>query len=549
MNGKDILNTVESITNESGLDKNDVFNALALSLAVAAKKDFPSEHGKLDFSVEIDQKTGSYTLFRQWTVVDDNELNFDSDRHLYEDQAEEKYNSPFPVGHVITEKISEDQKLSRIAAQVFKQSIKENIRSVIKNNAQQKYKDKVGEVFKVKVSRFSKGDVIVSLNDSVDGIIKRESLQYKERLEMGKVVDVVLEEIVDNYKGQQLIFDRTSDSFVKGIIEREIPEIQDESVEIKGFVRNKGRKTIVAVKSIIPYVDAVAVCIGARASRIKNIREIVGGEIIEVVLWDADETTLLLNLLKERVSNILFHEKTKEFEIGLKTEAYDKIKNIKNEEKFLSDLTGTNVHLYTESGFVDKQNKVEDYFIGLFSSKLNIDSDFAGLLYDEGFDDFEIIAYTSIQDYLSIDGLDEDIASEIKSRAVAVLESDKNNELLSLNYIYDDIEDKLKHNCIDSVELLAKASVEEVKASTNLRTEQSEKIINEAKQNLFKEAYKLSNIEEINEDIENALKDNNINNIEDLAYLSTFELEDILKLDEKDTVKIITKAKNIFFSD
>ncbi len=488
MIGKEILAIAESLSNEHGLAKDVVFNAIETALAIAAKKDYETR-GRYDLSCKIDNKTGDFELFRKWTVVDDNEKNFDSAKHLYDDQAEELYSlDSVEIGQVFTEFLEKNKVLSRIAAQVFKNTIKEQVRMAIKLNAQEKYTDRVGEMFKATVTKFSKGgDVFVSISETVEGVIKREGIQRKERYKIGQVIDAVLSDIVDNYKGQQLIFDRNSDAFIKGVLSMEIPEVGDESITLSAFARRQGRKIIVAVESVIPHLDAVATCIGARGTRVKSVRDKIGGEAIEFVEWDRDPQGFVQNLFEGKAKSILIDSVENEIDVSMTQENIDSLKNKIVEEELTSELTNMKVAFYSEQELDEKQNVIYDYYLSLFKEKLMIEDDFASALIDEGFDSFESLAYTPVSDYLDIEGFDDGIAEELKKRALNVIEKDEKAEtLLDFKNLYSD--------------LVAELAKEEV------------------------------------------------NTIEDLANLSTFELKDILKLRTKEINNIIIEAKDIFFS-
>ncbi len=485
MIGKDILNTAELLASEHGLKKDVIFKAFENALAVAARKDF--EHEKYDLLCVIDRKTGSYDLFRKWTVVDDNEKNFDSHKHLYDDQAEEKYGREVNVGEVFSDEFLEtDKVLSRIAAQVFKNAIKEQVRMAIKFNAQEKYTDRIGEVFKVTVSKFSKGDVFVSISDTVEGIIRKDSLQKNDRFKIGQTIDAALDTIVDNYKGQQLMFDRFHDTFVKGVIETEIPDIQDENIEIMSFSRLKGRKTMVAVKSLVPNVDAVSTCIGARGARVKAVREKIGGEAVEFVRWNGDNDVFIGDVLGERASMLVIDEADRTVDAGLEVEAILKIKNIETEQELLSKLLGYKVTFYAEDDLKDKQNSIESYYISLFKEKLDIDEDLSGVLVEEGFDDFETIAYLPMSEYLEIEGFDEDLILELRERAKNVIEVDESaKKLVDFKTLHSDLVKELSNDGVKTIEDLAYLSVDDLKDIVNLRTKEAHSIIVEAKEVFF----------------------------------------------------------------
>jgi N utilization substance protein A len=486
MKGKEILTIAELLSNEHGLEKDVVFKAIEVALAISAKKDYETK-GKYDLACKIDQKTGSYELHRKWTVVDDNEKNFDPAKHLYDDQAEEMFECEVEIGQVFTKFLEKDKPLSRISAQVFKNTIKEQVRLAIKLNAQEKYTDQVGEMFKVKVSKFTKGgDVFVSVNDTVEGIIKREGIQRKERFKIGQVLDVVLLEVVDNYKGQQLIFDRTSDAFVKGVIALEVPTVKDESVAIRGFARSRGRKTLVAVEACVPHTDPVAECIGARAVRVKSIKEKIGGEAIEFIPWDKEIESFIGNVFAGKAKSIFVDENEKETDVGMEQETLEGLRNRKVEEELTSKITGYTVTFYTEEELDKKQEVVFEYYLNLFKEKLMIEDDFAEALIEEGFDSFESLAYTSTEDYLDIEGFDEGIAEELQKRAKNVLQKDEEaKELLDFKTLYKDLIDTLNENEVSSIEDLANLSTFELKDILGLRTKEINAIIIEAKELFF----------------------------------------------------------------
>lgn len=487
MIGKDIVATANIFCSEHGLSADDAYKAIETALAISAKKDYDST-GRIDLICEIDRKSGSYSIFRKWTVVDDNEKNFDSERHLYDDQAEDKYEKSVEIGDVFTEFLSKDKPLSRISAQVFKNTMKEQLRMAIKLNAQEKFIDKVNDVFKVTVSRFSKGDIIVSVDDTVEGVIKKSLLQRKDRVNIGQVLDAVLIDVVENYKGQQLIFDRNSDAFIKAIVTNEIPDIQEGLIDIKAFARDRNKKTIVAVSTSATNTDPVATCIGVKGSRVKNIRNIVGGEAIEFVLWSEDTEEYFSNLFGRKAKFIAIDEEAKTVDVGMNQKNFDNIRDIRFEEKMFKKLSGFNVRIYTEEEYQNKLNTIAKYFVSMYEEKLMIDQDLAEVLVSEGFESFEVLAYTSLDDYLEIDGFDEDLANEIKSRAREVItESEKATQLTELKNLYPSIVEELNKKDIFTIEDLACLSVDELKEDfLDLRSREIENIIKEAKNIYFK---------------------------------------------------------------
>lgn len=487
MNGKDIIATADFLSHEHGLNKEVVFEAIEVALAISVKKDYDPS-ARIDLKCDIDRKNGDYTISRKWTVVDDNEKNFDSEKHLYDDQAEELHGRPVEIGETFLTFLSKNKPPSRVSAQVFKNTIREQIRMAIKLNAQEKFTHLVGETFKVTVSRFMKSDILVSIDDNVEGVIKKKSLQRGDKLKIGQSLDVVLTEIVENYKGQQLIFDRNGDDFVKKIIQTEIPDIDEGLVEIKGFARDKQKKTIVSVYSSASNVDPVATCIGARGVRVKNIRTIIGGEAVEFVQWSDDSADFLSKVFGRKAENIVIDEDLMEVDVAYEDKAYDVIKNIKIEEGVLSKLTGFKVKIYTHDDFKTKTETVQRYYLTLLKEKLEIDDELATVLLDEGFEGFDAIAYTTLDDYNEI-GFDDDLATELKSRALDVLDKAKDaTSLIDLQSLSDTFVSELNSKDINSLEDLAYLSSEELKEDfLHLRSKETEKVIKEAKAIYFKD--------------------------------------------------------------
>lgn len=488
MIGKDIIATADFLSKEHNLSEDVVFGAIETALAISAKKDYdPSGH--IELECEIDRENGSYSFSQKWTVVDDNEKNFESAKHLYDDQAEELYGREVEIGEVFTKFLSKDKPLSRICAQVFKNTIKEEIRMAIKLNAQEKFTHRVGEIFKVSVSRFMKSDILVSIDDDIEGVIKKQGLQRKDKLTIGQTLDVVLVEIVENYKGQQLIFDRANEMFVQSVVEQEIPDFEDETIVLKTFARDKFKKTIVSVDTNIPNVDPVSVCIGANGVRVANIRKIIGGEAVEFVRWNEDSATFLGNVFGRKANNISIDEENMEVDVGYDAKSYSLVKNVEIEEKVLSEVTGFTVRIYTNDEFLKKTETVHNYYTTLISENMDLEKEMAADFVAEGFEDFETLAYVQIGEYLDM-GFEHDIAMELKSRANEVInKANEAKELNDLRFLSTTYVNILAEKNIHTIEDLAYLSNDELKEEfLDLRSKEIENIIKEAKNVFFKDA-------------------------------------------------------------
>lgn len=480
MNGKDILVMVEVISNEKKIDKEMVFKSLERAFSVAARKDF----GKFDLIVNIDRKTGLYEINRKVLVVDDNEENFDPLIHIYQDQAEEKYHKEVEIGEEIIEFVSSEP-LSRIAAQVFKQAIKENIRRVQKEEWQKGYYSKKGQIINAVVKKFVTGDVVLSITEEIEGILPQAELIGYERFSIGQRIMVVLEKVVENYKGQQLIFSRASENFVIGLMKKEIPDVSDENIEIVSVARELGYKTKVVVKSIVPHLDPVRECLGHKGNRIKTISQEMNNEIVEVIGYEDNIVDYIISLIRPyNLISLYIDEMNSDIYVSVAEEDLGRVKGRDClNEKLISKILEKNFKVVTEEELTDIENGSISNNSKIFQEALNVDEELADILVMEGFENIESVYYVDKEEMLEIEGFDEDLVEELKLAALNYMEFEKENAFV---------------NFIDIGFTKEEASV---------------------------------------------LFDNEIKTIEDIADLSTYELLDRIDIEESKAASIIMTAR------
>ena len=484
MQGKEILKLVDVLSNERDIPKDHVFEALEVALATAARRDF----GRNKLIAKINRKTGDYQLSRLWEVVDDNEENFDSELHLYDDQAEERFGIAYRVGDVVDEYLSSEP-LGRQAAQVFKQNIKENLKKAQKNENQKNYLNRVGELFFVTVKKFSKGDIIVSITEEVEGVIPKENTIPGERFRVGEKVNAVLLEVVDNYKGQQLVLDRASSEYVKGLMKKEINEVYNENIIIRSVARRAGLKTIVMVESVAPYVDALRECIGSKGMRIKFVSENMNGEPVSLVEGDKDNVQMYLNTLKPIVPlSIYIDEENKSIDYALEENEIERVRGKNGLNKsLLETLVGMKINLLTEEEFESSQNDSFTKLVSLFEKELNVDEDLASDLVNLGLEDLDSVAFAPKHVFLGLDGIDDEIIQAIQDAAkVAIerLESEEINKggLKDLKSMNDEILNKLTNVGIRDRDSLGDLSKLELLDLLKVDDEKASELIMEARE-------------------------------------------------------------------
>ena len=487
MKNKEIIKMAEILSNEKDLTKEQVFVSLENALSVAAKKEF----GRFNIKTKIDRVTGEYEMWRIWDVVDDNYEDFDSNVNLYDDQAEEKTGKQLAIGETVEEFLT-DEPLGRKSAQIFKQSLRENLKRVQGHKNQVEYEKHCGEIFNVTVKGFAKGDVLVSIGDEVEGIMPKSNLSSKDFFKIDQRVPAVLLEVVDNYKGHQLVFDRASEEYVKGLFKKEIPEVANENIEIRAIAREKGFRTLVLVKSLAPYVDAMRECIGHKGTRIKYISENMGGETINLIEEkDTDVQTYLEILSPIEPISIYINDEQRKIEVALKEEDIAKLNGYSGVGiKLIEKLTKMEWSLFTESEFDKKQNKNVNGIVDMFKEKLNIDEEFAVALFEEGFEDIDSIAYAPRHVMLDIDGMDNELAEELQGTARKSIIEEENqvfekSELSKMKELSRQDVRALYNSGIKNKELLAELCLDELLEIIQMPKEKASELIMDARKDWF----------------------------------------------------------------
>jgi N utilization substance protein A len=204
----------------------------------------------------------------------------------------------------------------------------------------------------------------------------------------------------------------------------EVPEIAEEVIEIKGAARDPGSRAKIAVKTNDKRIDPVGACVGMRGARVQAVtNELGGNERIDIVLWDDNPAQLVINAMAPAdVASIIMDEETNTMDVAVASDNLAQaIGRGGQNVRLASELTGWEINVMTEEEASEKQNEEASGFIEGFMKSLDLDEDFATLLVEEGFTTLEEVAYVPMEEMLSIDGLDEDVVTELRNRAKDVL--------------------------------------------------------------------------------------------------------------------------------
>ncbi|CUH85517.1 transcription termination factor NusA [Thalassovita mediterranea] len=421
-NQLELLQTAEAVAREKMIDPGLVVEAMEESLARAAKSRYGAE---MDIRVSIDRKTGRATFTRVRTVVEDEELeNYQAEFTVA--QARQYMENP-EVGDTYVEEVPPVE-LGRIAAQSAKQVILQKVREAERDRQFEEYKDKVGTIINATVKREEFGNVVVDLNGRGEASLRRNEKIGRESYRPNDRVRCYIKDVRRETRGHQIFLSRTAPEFMAELFKMEVPEIYEGIIEIKAVARDPGSRAKIAVVSFDNSIDPVGACVGMRGSRVQAVVNELQGEKIDIIPWNEDVPTFLVNALQPaEVSKVVLDEDAERIEVVVPDEQLSLAIGRRGQNvRLASQLTGLDIDIMTESDESARRQKEFEERTKLFVQTLDVDEFFAQLLVAEGFTNLEEVAYVEIDELLVIDGVDEDTASELQARARDYLEAQAN---------------------------------------------------------------------------------------------------------------------------
>ncbi len=411
-NQLELLQTAEAVAREKMIDPGLVVEAMEESLARAAKSRYGSE---MDIRVKIDRKTGRATFTRVRTVVEDDLLeNYQAE--LTVKQAKQ-YKSDPQVGDEIIDEVPAVE-LGRIAAQSAKQVILQKVREAERDRQYDEFKDRKGTIINGVVKREEYGNVIVDIGRG-EGVLRRNEKIGREAYRPNDRVRCFIKDVRREARGPQIFLSRTAPDFMAELFKMEVPEIYDGIIEIKAVARDPGSRAKIAVVSNDGSIDPVGACVGMRGSRVQAVVNELQGEKIDIIPWNEDMPTFLVNALQPaEVSKVVLDEDAERIEVVVPDEQLSLAIGRRGQNvRLASQLTGLDIDIMTESDDSARRQKEFEERTKLFMDTLDLDEFFAQLLVSEGFANLEEVAYVEVDELLVIDGVDEGTAEELQARA------------------------------------------------------------------------------------------------------------------------------------
>lgn len=410
---KEILLVAEAVSNEKGVSRAIIFEAIEQALASATKKRYDEE---ADVIVTIDRETGDYQTFRRWEVMSDDVMALLGPQFTLE-EAHEKDES-LQVGDVYQELV-ENVGFGRIAAQTAKQVIVQKVREAERAQVVEEYQGRVGELISGTVKKVTRDNIIVDLGNNAEGSLPREELVGREVFRMSDRVRAILQDVRPEVRGPQLFLSRACPEMLIELFKIEVPEISEEVIEIRAAARDPGSRAKIAVKTNDGRIDPIGACVGMRGSRVQAVSGELSNERVDIILWDDNPAQLVINAMAPaEVESIVVDEDSRSMDVAVAAENLARsIGRSGQNVRLASELTGWTINVMSVDDAAEKHEKESGAVITTFMESLDIDQDVAEVLVEEGFASLEEVAYVPLEEMVAIEGFDEDIAEELRSRA------------------------------------------------------------------------------------------------------------------------------------
>ena len=507
---KEILTVVDVVSNEKNVSKDIIFEALEAALASATKKRYPDE---IEVRVAIDRETGDHAAFRQWEIVDKiafaEEIEVEDLNNVVLEYPQRqiwltdalKLNPEVSAGDFVEESL-EAAEFGRIAAQTAKQVIVQKVREAERAQVVEAFKDRIGELVMGVVKRVERGNIFIDLGGNAEAVVLKEHVIPRELVRPGDRVRGYLYDVRSEKRGPQLFVSRTAKELLIELFTLEVPEIGEGLIKILGAARDPGLRAKIAVRSEDPRIDPVGACVGMRGSRVQAVSNELGGERVDIILWDENPAQFVINAMSPaEVVSIVVEEDAGSMNVAvIEDQLSQAIGRNGQNVRLASQLSGWELNVLTESDAVLKSEEEVQKNQKVFMELLDVDEEIAVILVQEGFTSIEEVAYVPEQEMLDVEEFDEQLVQELRQRAKDLLltraiaseerlgDARPADDLLGMAGMDEDLAYKLAAAGIVTMEDLADQAVDDLSEIEALDAERAGELIMTARAPWFAEA-------------------------------------------------------------
>lgn len=413
---------IGTLSNEKGVSEEIIFQAIEAALVSATKK---KEGAEADIRVVIERsgpKAGQFRSYRLWTVVADPINNAPEAIEFPFSQmplsVALKHSADAKIGDILELPV-ESVNFGRIEAQAAKQVILKKVREAEHENTAEEFRKKKGQLILGLVKKTSRDAIILDLGNNTEAILRKEDMLPREAVRPGDRLRCYLADVITDARGPQLVLSRTSNEMLIELFKLEVPEVGEGIIEIKSAARDPGIRAKIAVKTNDGRIDPVGACVGMRGARVQAVSNELGGERVDIVLWDDNPAQLVMNAMAPaEIVSIVVDEDAHTMDVAVSEEHLSQAigRNGQN-VRLATQLTGWELNVITETEAKERTSTEQERLVKIFTEQLQVDEDVANVLIEEGFTSLEEVAYVPIKELLEIDGFDEEIVNELRARA------------------------------------------------------------------------------------------------------------------------------------
>ena len=485
MQSNEILAVVESVSTEKGLDKDVIFEAIEIAIASASQRHF---HEDADLFVSIDRDTGEYTTHRNWIVFDDSDEEFHHETHITTDKSKMELGATFS-------KEQDNIKFGRIETQAARQVMLQKVREAERKKVVEQFKSQHNKLVSGSVKRVTRDNIIVDITHEAEALLPRDRLMPGEIYKINDRIRAILQIVEVEGRGPQLMLNRSCPEMVTELFSIEVPEINEDIIEIRGVARDAGSRSKIAVKTNDGRIDPVGACVGMRGSRVQAVSSELGNERIDIIIYDDNPAQLVINALSPaKVESIVMDEDSRSMDIAVNEENLALAIGSRGQNiRLASKLVGWNLNIISNEEAEAKVKVDETEFLAKIIDSLQLQEDIAEKIISSGFSTFDDIAYADNKIFSEFIDSEEEInriksASEdaalLEAMGAVTEEEDNVESLTDLNLDEDNIA-KLANKGIKNKDDLAELSIDELQEIIDISEDDASVMIMKAREHWF----------------------------------------------------------------
>ena len=485
MESNEILAVVDSVSTEKGIEKDIIFSAIEIAIASASQRHF---HEDADLYVKIDKDTGEYSTFRNWIVFDESNEEFHHETHV------SKIDSNLEFGEVFSQQ-QENISFGRIETQAARQVMLQKVREAEREKVVDQFRSKDKKLVSGSVKRVTRDNIIVDITHEAEALLPRDKLMPGEIYKINDRIRAILQIVEIEGRGPQLMLNRSCPEMVTELFNIEVPEINEDVIEIRGIARDAGSRSKIAVKTNDGRIDPVGACVGMRGSRVQAVSSELGNERIDIIIYDDNPAQLVINALSPaKVESIVMDEDSRSMEIAVNEDNLALAIGSRGQNiRLASRLVGWDLNIISNEEAEAKVKVDETEFLAKIIDSLSVKEEIAEKLINSGFSSFDDIAYAD-DDILKAFIDSDDEISRIKSVSedaalleamVVVTEEEDNIESLSDLKLDEENIKKLSNKGIKNKDDLAELSIDELQDIIEITTDEASDMIMKAREHWF----------------------------------------------------------------